>query len=202
MNWYCNQRATGETAPWLQVPSELMCEYKDHDPCTSSKRGFMWKNWGNYTLIRITGWMTGFRSPSGCGIFSLRHCVQTGSRSQSAYYPMGTRKSFSRGKAAGSSSWHSPPSSAEVKNGWRSTASYVFMAWYLVKHRDNFTFTFIRELCNHVQEIIIGAKKRPWRYILTPWYPVESWTVCLRGTAKWFSQRRDVFVDVALCWWW
>jgi hypothetical protein len=39
---------------------------------------------------------------------------------------------------------HSPPSSAEVKNTWSytSTPQYVFMAWCLVKHRDNFTFTF------------------------------------------------------------
>jgi len=39
---------------------------------------------------------------------------------------------------------HSPPSSAEIKNAWSytSTPPYVFMVWYLVKHRDNFTFTF------------------------------------------------------------
>jgi hypothetical protein len=37
---------------------------------------------------------------------------------------------------------HSVPSSAEVKKLWRytSTPQYVFMAWCLVKHRDNFTF--------------------------------------------------------------
>jgi hypothetical protein len=40
---------------------------------------------------------------------------------------------------------HLPPSSAEVKNAWSytSTPPYVFMAWCLVKHRDNFTFIFI-----------------------------------------------------------
>jgi hypothetical protein len=40
---------------------------------------------------------------------------------------------------------HSPPSSAEVKNAWSytSTPQYVFMAWCLVKHRDNFTFTLV-----------------------------------------------------------
>jgi hypothetical protein len=39
---------------------------------------------------------------------------------------------------------HSYPFSAEVKNTWRytSTLPYVFMAWCLVKHRDNFTFNF------------------------------------------------------------
>jgi hypothetical protein len=38
---------------------------------------------------------------------------------------------------------HSLPSSAEVKNAWSytSTPQYVLMAWCLVKHRDNFTFT-------------------------------------------------------------
>jgi hypothetical protein len=38
---------------------------------------------------------------------------------------------------------HSPPSCAEFKNTWSytSTLQYVFMAWYLVKHRDYFTFT-------------------------------------------------------------
>jgi len=35
---------------------------------------------------------------------------------------------------------HLPASSAEVKNAWNynSTPQYVFTAWYLVKHRDDF----------------------------------------------------------------
>jgi hypothetical protein len=39
---------------------------------------------------------------------------------------------------------HSPLSSAKVKNAWSytSTPQYVFMLLCLVKHRDNFTFTF------------------------------------------------------------
>jgi hypothetical protein len=43
------------------------------------------------------------------------------------------------GKSRGSS-----VGSAEVKNAWSytSTPQYFFMAWYLVKHRDNFTFIF------------------------------------------------------------
>jgi hypothetical protein len=38
---------------------------------------------------------------------------------------------------------HSPPSSAEVKNAWRCTSisQYVFMAWCLVKYKENFTFS-------------------------------------------------------------
>jgi hypothetical protein len=39
---------------------------------------------------------------------------------------------------------HSPPNNAEVKNTWSYTftPSYVFMAWYLIKYRDSFTFTW------------------------------------------------------------
>jgi len=40
---------------------------------------------------------------------------------------------------------HSPPSIAEVKmcvSNYTCTLQYVFMAWCLVKHRDNFTLYF------------------------------------------------------------
>jgi hypothetical protein len=42
---------------------------------------------------------------------------------------------------SGSEADYSPPSSAEVKNAWSYTFTpqYVFMAWCLVKHKDNFT---------------------------------------------------------------
>jgi hypothetical protein len=41
---------------------------------------------------------------------------------------------------------HSPPSSSEVKNAWNytSTPQYAFMAWCLVKHRDNFIYVRAR----------------------------------------------------------
>jgi hypothetical protein len=44
-------------------------------------------------------------------------------------------------KRPGCEADHSHPSNAGV-NSWSytSTPSYIFMAWYLVKHRDNFTF--------------------------------------------------------------
>jgi hypothetical protein len=47
-------------------------------------------------------------------------------------------------KRPGRETDHSPPSTAEVKNAWSYTSApqYVFMAWCLVKHRGNFTFTF------------------------------------------------------------
>jgi hypothetical protein len=55
---------------------------------------------------------------------------------------MGTRDSFLGVKRPGREADQSPPSSAEVKNarGYTSTPQHVFMAWCLVKHRDNFTF--------------------------------------------------------------
>jgi len=36
---------------------------------------------------------------------------------------------------------YAPPSTAKVKNVWSYTSN-VSVAWCLVKHRDNFTFTF------------------------------------------------------------
>jgi hypothetical protein len=41
------------------------------------------------------------RFPAGAGNFSLNCCVQNGSRTHPACYPMGTRGSFLGGKAAG-----------------------------------------------------------------------------------------------------
>jgi hypothetical protein len=48
-------------------------------------------------------------------------------------------------KRPGREADHLPPSSAEVKSTWSytSTPQYAFMAWSLVKHRDNLTFTFM-----------------------------------------------------------
>jgi hypothetical protein len=46
---------------------------------------------------------------------------------------------------------HSPPSSVEVKNAWSytSTTQYVFVAWFLVKHRDKFHLYFTYRQCNY-----------------------------------------------------
>jgi hypothetical protein len=50
-----------------------------------------------------------------------------------------------RGKTAGAWSWPLPPPSSELKNAWSYTwpPPRVFMPWYFVTHRDNFTFTLI-----------------------------------------------------------
>jgi hypothetical protein len=45
------------------------------------------------------------RFKSGAGNFSLHHHIRTGSGAHPASYPMGTRGSFRRSKAAGAWSW-------------------------------------------------------------------------------------------------
>jgi hypothetical protein len=48
-----------------------------------------------------------------------------------------------RVKRQGHKTDRSPLSNAEAENAWSytTTPQYVFTAWYLVKHRDNFAFT-------------------------------------------------------------
>jgi hypothetical protein len=51
-------------------------------------------------------------------------------------------------KRPGREADNSLPSIAEVKNLWGYTCTplYVFLAWCLVKNRDNFTCTLIRKV--------------------------------------------------------
>jgi hypothetical protein len=78
------------------------------------------------------------------GIFSLRHCVRTGSgahlQTPTQWVPRALTPWVKR---PGREADHSPPSSVEVKNVWSYTytSPYVFMAWCLVKRRNSFTFT-------------------------------------------------------------
>jgi hypothetical protein len=84
------------------------------------------------------------RFPAGAGNFCLHHRVQNGSGAHPASYAMGTGALSLGVKRPGREVDHSPPSDAEFKNAWSytSTPPNVFMAWCLVKHRDNFNFTF------------------------------------------------------------
>jgi hypothetical protein len=93
-----------------------------------------------------TGWTIGvieFDSRRGLGIFLFFTASRTalGPTQPPIQWVPGA---LSLGvKRPGREADHSPPSSAEVKNAWSytSTPPYAFMAWCLVKHRDNFTFT-------------------------------------------------------------
>jgi hypothetical protein len=47
-------------------------------------------------------------------------------------------------KWPGSEAYHSPPSNADVNNGGAiPPLPHVFMAYYLLKHRNNFTFLLL-----------------------------------------------------------
>jgi hypothetical protein len=97
------------------------------------------------TVTRLRTGRPGFDSQRRQGFFSLRHLVQTGSRVHPTSYPMDTGGCLVRVRRLVRETNHLLPSLAEVKNAWSysTTASDVSMAWYLVKHRDNFCFCFV-----------------------------------------------------------
>jgi len=68
---------------------------------------------------------------------------------RSLFYLMGTRGSFPWGKSPGREADHSPPSSAKVKE-WvelylHSPSTSPWHGAQFKKHRDNFTFIFIKQ---------------------------------------------------------
>jgi hypothetical protein len=82
------------------------------------------------------------RFPAGAGIFLFTTASRTalGSTQPPTQWVPGA---LSLGvKRPGRETNHSPPSSVEVKNArsYTSTSLYIFIAWCLVKHRDNFNF--------------------------------------------------------------
>jgi hypothetical protein len=89
--------------------------------------------------------MIGVRVPEGAGNFSLHHSVQNGSVAHPTSYSMGTRALSLGVKRPEREADHSPPSSTEVKECVELYlhSLYAFMAWCLVKHRNNFTFALI-----------------------------------------------------------
>jgi hypothetical protein len=107
-----------------------------------------WSFYGNGNFIWDLGWtigVLGFDSWRGLGIFLFTAASRTalGPTQPLIQWVLGV---LSLGiKWPGREADHSPPSSAEVKNGWSYTSipQCAFMAWCLVKHRDNFTFTLI-----------------------------------------------------------
>jgi hypothetical protein len=70
------------------------------------------------------------------------HRGQTGLGAHPASYPMGFRGPSLEVNRPGREAYHSPPSSAEVKECVELYlhSQYVFLAWCLVKHRENFIF--------------------------------------------------------------
>jgi hypothetical protein len=86
--------------------------------------------------------MPGVQSPAEAKDFSSRLYVQTTSEAHPAFYPIGTRDSFPRGKVQpGRDADHLPPSTAEVKNGQELYhLSPLAPTWH---KQDTFTFTLL-----------------------------------------------------------
>lgn len=95
----------------------ICCQYRD---CSA------WCKWQDFAQA---GW------PG----FDLQQ-AQTGSENHPASKVMGTGCSFSGLKQPERKTDHSYPSSGGFKNAWSSISSclYAFMAWCLIKRKDNF----------------------------------------------------------------
>jgi hypothetical protein len=115
---------------------------------------FIVKSWDSSvniaTSYRLDDWMIGVWFLAGAGNFCPWHCIQTGSGAHPTSYPVGIGSSFPGCKAARLRSW----SLTFIKcwcqrmcGGILPLPKYVFMAWCLVKHKKNFTFTFIIPYC-------------------------------------------------------
>jgi hypothetical protein len=91
--------------------------------------------------------MIGVRFPAGLGIFLFD------TMSRPALGPTQPPNQWVPGdlslvvKRPGREADHSPPSSSVIKGCVEIYlhSQYVFMAWCLVRHRDNFTFTFEKQ---------------------------------------------------------
>jgi hypothetical protein len=69
------------------------------------------------SVVIATSWVAGVQFPAGVTDFSLFHSVQVGPGAHPASYPMVMRVSLPYLKRPEREADHSPPSSAEVKNG-------------------------------------------------------------------------------------
>jgi hypothetical protein len=98
---------------------------------------------------------------------------------------------------------HSPPSSAEVKNAWSytSTPQYAFMAWCLVKNRDNFTFTISQVQCScvhfYVLNVIVGSWFKHRLAVMCCWQGNNIPTGLAQSSATCFSALEPHMQHVA-----
>jgi hypothetical protein len=78
------------------------------------------------------------------------------------------------------------PSSVEIKNAcsYASIIPHVFMAWYLVNPRDNFTFTLVPKLCAHQ---MWGCGGHVTEGGLGRW--IQTWSI------RWCIQKSPDWVD-------
>jgi len=110
------------------------------------------------------GWMTEVSFPAGAGVFSHHYHVQTSCGAQTASYPIGTVGSLP-GKSSHSmklathlhltsrSRMHSCTSTPPVcLHGNVHLNRYIFMVWYLVKHRRQLYLYLISDI-SHVSTV-------------------------------------------------
>ena len=72
-------------------------------------------------------------------LHNILDSTQVTSEALTSSLKLGRRGLFPRRvKRTGHEAGHSPPTSADVKNEWRSTSTlpYFFMAWYLIRYMD------------------------------------------------------------------
>jgi hypothetical protein len=98
-----------------------------------------------YWFILATGWtirFLGFDSQWGLGIFlftTMSRMALGPTQLPIPWVPAALSLEVKRPRREAD---HSPPSSSEVQNVWSYTSTpQYFMAWCIVKHRDNFIFT-------------------------------------------------------------
>jgi len=102
-----------------------------------------------------------------------------------------------------------PPSSAEVKNTWSYTVtpSYIFIAWYLDKQRDNFIFMeqkyfgTVTEPINLVCRVIL-FRLLHWGQNLNVQFTLVKFRICLKrlNTDSVFLKLETLFSPVFHPW--
>jgi hypothetical protein len=77
-------------------------------------------------------------------------------------------------KRPGREADHSPPSSAEVNNArsYTSTPQYVFMAWCLVKHRDNLPSQITLMTLYQLLKLLLSGERWSLHY-LSNFFPLQ-----------------------------
>lgn len=93
---------------------------------------------------------------------SLFHIVQTISEAHTACHPMGMSSLSLRVKRPVREAVHPPPSTFKVKKMqiYISISTYIFIEWWLIKHRS--TFIFIHFLIHYV------SRKTYWILLKDP----------------------------------
>jgi len=125
-------------------------------------------------------------------IFSFcHHCVPTGSGAHTTQ----TLIQWVPGGSGWSVKLTAPlPSSAEVKNAWSctSTLRYVFMAWCLVKHRDDFVFS-MKSVFVWIRTCL-ALNSPDFSFLALPWIPkIKQSDSLLNMTRAYF--RNVAYVD-------